>query len=383
MPGQGRRVKSGGARSKLWPTVTLQVAASSGAAASADPALQPPEAMPPPPPEPPITLAALEVRVGNMFPDEGECPQRSGCCGRWRSSTLKLIVAALVAVDSFWEACSDDVKVACAPAPIAKQEVLGYLLADLLGRPLLHESDAMAVGQRGENAVAAAKRKLQVKTVNTCWKRVLAGSTALDSVYDLKLPAATVGVKRSAAAVQASSERQQAAEQAAAAARAAREAKAARDARWFKWHGMSVGQLAEGRKRKRLERAVLARARQPRGVKEHAALAARMAHAARRDNQCFCEQGVPSFLCNLTWCWSTAAGYECEQRAGQPPGTDCYCHLPGTVDLDGQEVPVLGMGCERRHMYTRMETKSMSGDAFDFAWVDPPPGGWIGRDFCE
>ena len=106
MPGQGRRVKSGGARSKLWPTVTLQVAASSGAAASADPALQPPEAMPPPPPEPPITLAALEARVGNMFPDEGECPQRSGCLGRWRSSTLKLIVAALVAVDSFWEACS-------------------------------------------------------------------------------------------------------------------------------------------------------------------------------------------------------------------------------------------------------------------------------------
>ena len=270
------------------------------------------------------------------------------------------------------------------PELIAKQELLGWLLAEMHGRPMLHKGDAMTVGQSAENAVTKAKSIMKkVKTVETCWKRVSGGSTALDKEWNLRFPTATAGRKRSAEAVQVISERQQAAEQAAAAARAAREAKAARDAAWFKWHGISVGQLAEGRKRRQLERAVLARARQPRGVQEHANLEARMAHAACRDNQCFCEQGVPSFLCNVTWCWSTAAGYECEQRAGQPPGTDCYCHLPGTVDLDGQEVPVVGMGCERRHMYTRMETKSMSGDAFDFAWVDPPPGGWIGRDFCE
>ena len=56
---------------------------------------------------------------------EGECPRRSGCHGGWRSSTLKLIVAAQVTVGSFWEACADDVKAACAPTLIAKQEVLG------------------------------------------------------------------------------------------------------------------------------------------------------------------------------------------------------------------------------------------------------------------
>ena len=154
--------------------------------------------MPPPPPQTRISMEALTARVSNMFWGEGQCPQRSDCGGSWSSSPLKLIVAAAAAVNDLWGACEDEVRAACAPQPIRKQEILGYLLADLLGHPLLHAEDAMLVGQRGENALVKAKGIVKVKSVATCWARVLGGTTALDANYDLQVPAVRVDRKRSA-----------------------------------------------------------------------------------------------------------------------------------------------------------------------------------------
>ena len=69
---------------------------------------------------------------------------------------------------------------------------------------------------------------------------------------------------------------------------------------------------------------------------------------------------MPSFLCTVTWCWSTAAGYLCDQRAGEPPGEACDCMGPqvGTIDLEGKEVLQWDNPIPRRYMYTQMATRA-------------------------
>ena len=64
---------------------------------------------------------------------------------------------------------------------IDKQEVFAYLLADALGRPLLHREDVRDVGQRGDNAAAKVKRVLKVTVkkdvAEACFRALVANPT--------------------------------------------------------------------------------------------------------------------------------------------------------------------------------------------------------------
>ena len=89
--------------------------------------------------------------------------QASGLGAAASQPTLRLILAADVVRGQLWSEHGDAVRQQFAPELIDKQEVFGYLLNDLFGKPLLHKDYARAVGQRGDNAVLKAKTKLMAR----------------------------------------------------------------------------------------------------------------------------------------------------------------------------------------------------------------------------
>ena len=137
-----------------------------------------------------------------MFLGSAGAPHASNL-GRLASGAfLELIVAANVAKARFWKLHGAACVLACAPLLIDAQEVLAYLLADVLDRPLLPKEDTRSVGQCAYNGAAKAKNVLRVKAKKeveeACWRALQAKPTSLASQlpYDLKLPQATVGQKR-------------------------------------------------------------------------------------------------------------------------------------------------------------------------------------------
>lgn len=147
---------------------------------------------------------SLVQRLVAMFLGETEAPRESGKGRLASDARLELVVAADVARVRFWKAHEHEVTRACAPALIDKQEVFAYLLADVLGRPLLPPDETRGVGRRGDNAAAKAKSLLKVKAkkevAEACWRALSSKpkALALQPPYDLKLPSATVCAKRTA-----------------------------------------------------------------------------------------------------------------------------------------------------------------------------------------
>ena len=75
-------------------------------------------------------------------------------------ATLELIGLVHEARVALWKEQMAAIKALWAPLPFSKQELLAFLLADALGKPLLDNNLALAVGQCGDNAVAKLKREL-------------------------------------------------------------------------------------------------------------------------------------------------------------------------------------------------------------------------------
>ena len=109
-----------------------------------------------------FTTAALILRGTAVLTGEGERPRASGDVHTASEATLVLILAICVAAEKLWKDREMEIRRCCAPSLptglIDGQEVFGYLLADVLGRPLLHSEDARGVGRDGNNAVAKAKK---------------------------------------------------------------------------------------------------------------------------------------------------------------------------------------------------------------------------------
>ena len=112
--------------------------------------------------EPGEALEMLIKRARRMFLDMSRSPRASGLKRSATEATLRVICLVDQARAKLWAESEADVRAACCPrlpdGLFCKQELLGYLLADVLGRPLLPAEDALSVGQCGDNAVAKAKR---------------------------------------------------------------------------------------------------------------------------------------------------------------------------------------------------------------------------------
>ena len=97
-----------------------------------------------------MTALALQQRGARMFLGVSAGPQASGDGRAASGATLELAKLATEAVEALWKGHRDEIRRCC--APIDKQEALGYLLADALGRPLLPTEHARPVGLKGQNA---------------------------------------------------------------------------------------------------------------------------------------------------------------------------------------------------------------------------------------
>ena len=167
----------------------------------------------------------LRARAERMFIGEGERPVASGSQPVAEQATNGLVIALRAAVSELWMVKAGAIQASCQPhvptGLVDEMDVLGWLTADALGHPLLHADDTNGVGKRiasqalrveqklkeinqttrkaesREKAAASKKPELH-KTVGAATAAgEAARSTHLEKPYDPKLPAVTVGDKRS------------------------------------------------------------------------------------------------------------------------------------------------------------------------------------------
>ena len=159
-----------------------------------------------------FSAASLAARLVEMLFGDGERPKASGEAPAAEKVTNNLIITAKEAVGSLWAARREEIRLSCAPAQIDKEELLGYLLADALGKPLLHSTDARTVGKRAGSQAKAAATKLQEAVrgakaaarvaerkgapADSAARIAHASASVLDAAYDLNIPARTVGTKQ-------------------------------------------------------------------------------------------------------------------------------------------------------------------------------------------
>ena len=153
-----------------------------------------------------------------MLIGDGERPVRSRDGRVAVVATLEVILTVYVAAEQLWTAREVDIKQCCGPSMpsglIDGREVFAYLLADVLGRPLLAPGDLHGVAQRGANAVTKARRltggQKTAEAAHAACVRMAARAGADDASraalkayaallepYALGLPASTVGRRRS------------------------------------------------------------------------------------------------------------------------------------------------------------------------------------------
>ena len=161
-----------------------------------------------------------------MLLGSGERPRASGMQPTADQATNGLVLDVRHTVAQLWASSADAVKAACGPhvptGLVDEIDVLAWLTADVLGRPLLHADDTNAVGKRIAAHASRVEKRLRVeaesmrKTVGkarvTAAKKPellskvaaaeVAGEKAravlLEKPYDAQLPATTVGEKRPA-----------------------------------------------------------------------------------------------------------------------------------------------------------------------------------------
>ena len=108
---------------------------------------------------PPLLILLERFRILFLSSKDGPVASEDG--GVATEATIELVLAVRDAVVKLWKAHEAEIKQRCGPSMpkglIAKQEVFGFALADVLGRPLLPGDRAMRIGQNGDNAIRWAE----------------------------------------------------------------------------------------------------------------------------------------------------------------------------------------------------------------------------------
>ena len=119
----------------------------------------------------------LRKRAETMLLGTGERSVASGIAAVASEGTYGLVIAVRGAASKLWDDRQDEIKAACAPQLIDDIDVTAYLIADALGRPLMHADDTNAVGKR----------------IATTAKRVRKAGRDAEVYKGLNLPDRTVG----------------------------------------------------------------------------------------------------------------------------------------------------------------------------------------------
>eukprot|EP00966_Prymnesium_polylepis_P321987 7378258-Prymnesium_polylepis.1 len=151
-----------------------------GSSAAAPVPPTPAEGAAPPPPVNRVRAAELRERAESMLLGDGERPRASPPGGVVSESTNSLLIDARYAILRLWSERQDDIRAACAPQQIDEMDCYGYLLADILGRPLLHADDAGDVGRRAhvQQGRSAAKWKKEQRDGEDAVRRARTAAAA-------------------------------------------------------------------------------------------------------------------------------------------------------------------------------------------------------------
>ena len=106
-----------------------------------------------------------------MLLGEGERPRASGMQPAAAQATNGLVIDLRHATAQLWASSASAIKAACGPhvptGLVDEIDVLAWLTADALGRPLLHHDDTNVVGKRIAAQAARVEKKLQVEAEST------------------------------------------------------------------------------------------------------------------------------------------------------------------------------------------------------------------------
>jgi hypothetical protein len=157
-PGQAERqaLKRGPARIEFQVRMSDEPASKPGSSARPDGEMEQPERVDSEVPDTSDLLDALLQRAWLMFLDERESPKRSRIDRAAECQTIKVICLVDRACTLFWKDSEAAIRQCCQPRVpdglIDQQQVFGYLLADVFGRPLLTHEDARPRGLSGSVA---------------------------------------------------------------------------------------------------------------------------------------------------------------------------------------------------------------------------------------
>ena len=145
----------------------------------------------------------LRVRAEHMLLGNGERPRASGMAAVAPQAINALVLDLRDAVSASWKARADGIKASCAPnvptGLVDEMDVLGWLTADALGRPLLHPDDTNAVGKRVATQAGRVEGKLQGVEARTCGsllRRSSAAARARARAQTCSLPPGSVWRRR-------------------------------------------------------------------------------------------------------------------------------------------------------------------------------------------
>ena len=187
---------------------------------------------------PPTTLSEAEVMaLTQMFIfGDSSGAKATGPTGAAGINSLGLVKVCLAVRDTLRKSRKGSINIKLLlcddQGRFAKQDLLGHIVNNALGRPILHHSDTLDVGQAADNAAAKEKKEtsdaknkgdaaiaaaraaaikdpsqhLRVAAAEAAKKAALAA--VLVMTYDLKLKDATVGEKRKQAPVVEPSQRE-------------------------------------------------------------------------------------------------------------------------------------------------------------------------------
>ena len=170
-----------------------------------------------------FSVGSLKERAELMLLGSGEHPIASGMPRAASAITNGLILDAVEACNALWPARKagrkEEIKASCAPVPVDGMDVLAYIVADALKKPLLHSEDTNAYGKlvASKHTRAVAQLKKNEKAASDQARRALKGAPPqspgaaqaaamgraraafrAERVLNLEPPSRTVGRKRKA-----------------------------------------------------------------------------------------------------------------------------------------------------------------------------------------
>ena len=338
---------------------------------------------------PEITISHIIDRARAKFTGgkAGSGPVASGYELTASGASDGLLVDAWQAIATVMKPCKRQGRRLCGPECAAhvqcnvldKEEMMGYLVADLLGCGLIPKASVRPVGEAArlravkiEPAIAASRRRS---------KAGAAGAEAelrrLRSNVVAQLPLPSQRQCAGAAAAKRKCELQHEPDE------------AVRLQAWCRRMGRDIEHVKRRRNAARLDRAVQARLWRPKTPEELESLRQSLARQQQDDNLCtcsrrefnrrICREGIPSWLCRVTRCYATAAtGIPCEERSVCKPGEE-YCTCMQGIEMwgDGMET---GMSTNRRR--PKREITGYLAEVPGWNWFGPPvPGGKCGSGF--